>query len=80
VVDTEITTKHAGEIKQITSVDPTSGSITVDDEIFDIYTLADSAQVVRITMLQNIPDFSITTLNNIRRERQEGIHPLFTSQ
>jgi hypothetical protein len=63
VVDTEITTKHAGEIKQITSVDPTSGSITVDDEIFDIYTLADSAQVVRITMLQNITlsDFLITT-------------------
>ena len=63
VVDTEITTKHAGEIKQITAVDPTSGVITVDDQIFDTYTVGDSASVVRITMLQNITlsDFSITT-------------------
>jgi len=62
-VDTEITTKHAGEIKQITAVDPTSGVITVDDQIFDTYTVGDSASVVRITMLQNITlsDFSITT-------------------
>ena len=62
-VDTEITTKHAGEIKQITAVDPTSGVITVDDQIFDTYTLGDSASVVGITMLQNITlsDFSITT-------------------
>ena len=62
-VDTEITTKHAGEIKQITAVDPTSGVITVDDQIFDTYTLGDSASVVQITMLQNITlsDFSITT-------------------
>jgi len=43
--------------------DPTSGVIPVDDQIFDTYTLADSAQVVSITMLQNITlsDFSITT-------------------
>ena len=63
VVDTEIITKHAGEIKQITAVDPTSGVITVDDQIFDTYTVEDSASVVRITMLQNITlsDFSITT-------------------
>ena len=63
VVDTEIITKHAGEIKQITAVDPTSGVITVDDQIFDTYTVGDSASVVRITMLQNITlsDFSITT-------------------
>jgi hypothetical protein len=62
-IDTEITTKHAGEIKQITVVDPTSGVITVDDQIFDTYTVLESAQVVQITMLQNITlsDFSITT-------------------
>jgi hypothetical protein len=63
VVDTEIITKQAGEIKQITAVDPTSGLITVDDQIFDTYTVGDSASVVQITMLQNITlsDFSITT-------------------
>ena len=54
VVDTEIITKHAGEIKQITAVDPTSGVITLDDQIFDTYTVGDSASVVRITMLQNM--------------------------
>jgi hypothetical protein len=65
VVDTEDTDKHAGEIKQIPlpAFDPTSGVIPVDDQIFDTYTLADSAQVASITMLQNITlsDFSITT-------------------
>ncbi|MBV9390689.1 MAG: right-handed parallel beta-helix repeat-containing protein, partial [Verrucomicrobia bacterium] len=64
VVDTEATGKHAGEVKQIPPppFDPTSGIIPVDDQIFDTYTLADSAQVVSITMLQNITlsDFSIT--------------------
>jgi len=62
-VDTEQPGKHAGEVKQITAVDPTSGVITVDDQIFDTYTVAESAHVVRITMLQNITlsDFSITT-------------------
>jgi len=62
-VDTEQPGKHAGEVKQITAVNPTSGVITVDDQIFDIYTVTESAHVVRITMLQNITlsDFSITT-------------------
>jgi Right handed beta helix region/Pectinesterase len=62
-VDTEQPGKHAGEVKQITAVDPTFGVITVDDQIFDTYTVAESAHVVRITMLQNITlsDFSITT-------------------
>ncbi len=43
--------------------DITTGILTVDDQIFDAYLQADSAQVVRITMLQNITlsDFSITT-------------------
>jgi putative cofactor-binding repeat protein len=62
-VDTEVPAKHAGEVKQITAVDPTTGVLTMDDQIFDAYTQADLAQVVRITMLQNLTlsDFSITT-------------------
>jgi hypothetical protein len=62
-VDTESPAKHAGEVKQITSIDATTGLITVDDQIFDTYTVADSAKVIRITMLLNITlsDFSITT-------------------
>jgi hypothetical protein len=62
-VDTEVPAKHAGEVKQIVAVDPTTGVLTTDDQIFDAYTQADSAQVVRITMLQNLTlaDFSITT-------------------
>jgi hypothetical protein len=62
-VDTEVPTKHAGEVKQIVAVDPAAGVLTVDDQIFDSYTQADSAQVVRITMLRNLTlsDFSITT-------------------
>src|SRR5215469_13665516 len=62
-VDTESPAKHAGEVKQITSVDATTGLITVDDQIFDTYTVADSAKAIRITMLLNITlsDFSITT-------------------
>ncbi|HET8999734.1 MAG TPA: right-handed parallel beta-helix repeat-containing protein [bacterium] len=63
-VDTEVPTKHAGEVKQLVAVDPTAGALTMDDQIFDAYTQADAAKVVRITMLQNITlsDCSITTL------------------
>lgn len=62
-IDTEQPGKHAGEVKQITAVDAASGVITVDDQIFDTYTSADSAHVIRITMLEHITlsDFSITT-------------------
>lgn len=64
-VDTESSPPHlkcAGEVKQIVVADPTTGLITMDDLIFDSYTQADSAQVVRITMLQNITlsDLSVT--------------------
>ena len=63
-VDTEITAKHAGEVKQVVAVDTTTGVVTVDDQIYDTYLLADSAALARITMLHNITltDFSITTL------------------
>jgi hypothetical protein len=62
-VDTEEPSKHAGEVKKIVTVDPTAGLLTIDDQIFDSYTRADSAQVVRITMLRNLTlsDFSVTT-------------------
>lgn len=62
-VDTEAPAKHAGEVKQIVAVDPATGILTLDDQIFDTYTQADSAEVARITMLQNLilSDFSITT-------------------
>jgi len=62
-IDTEETGKHAGEVKQIITIDSTSGVVAFDDQIFDTYTQADSAQLVQITMLQNITlsDFSITT-------------------
>jgi hypothetical protein len=62
-VDTEVPAKHAGEVKQIVATDLTTGVLTMDDQIFDGYTQAESARVVRITMLQNITlsDFSITT-------------------
>jgi len=62
-VDTEQLGKHAGEVKQIAEVDPTTGIITLDDRIFDAYTRTDAAQAVRITMLRNLTlsDFSVTT-------------------
>jgi Right handed beta helix region/Pectinesterase len=63
-IDTESPAKHAGEVKQITAVDSVGGVITFDDQIFDTYTVTDSAAVVVVTMLQNITlsDFSVTTL------------------
>jgi Right handed beta helix region/Pectinesterase len=62
-IDTESPAKHAGEVKQITAVDSVGGVVTVDDQIFDAYAVADSASLIRITMLQNITlsDFSVTT-------------------
>src|SRR6516225_8137168 len=62
-VDAEISTKHAGEVKQIVAVDATTGVITVDDQIFDTYLVTpDSAAMARITMLRNVTlsDFSVT--------------------
>ncbi len=63
-VDTEQLGKHAGEVKQIVAVEPGAGVVTMDDQIFDEYLQLDAAQMVRITMLQNVTfaDFSITSL------------------
>jgi Right handed beta helix region len=62
-VDSEIPTKHAGEVKQVVDVNALTGVITVDDQIYDAYRGADSAAMARITMLRNVTlsDFSITT-------------------
>jgi hypothetical protein len=62
-VDTEVPTKLAGELKRIAAVDTTTGVITMDDRIFDGYTLTDSAKLTRVTVLENITlsDFSVTT-------------------
>jgi hypothetical protein len=62
-VDTESPAKHAGELKQVVMADSTTGLITMDDQIFDAYTQAESARIVRVTVLSNITlsDLSITT-------------------
>ena len=63
-VDAAIPAKHAGEVKQIVTVDATTGAITVDDQIYDTYLVTpDSAALASITMLQNVTlsDFSITS-------------------
>jgi hypothetical protein len=75
-VDTEIPAKHAGEVKQIVAVDAATGLLTMDDQIADAYVQADAAQVVRITMLQNITvaDFSITTLAPLSNLRAGFTH------
>jgi len=63
-VDAEDPQKHAGEVKQVVTVDALTGVITVDDQIYDAYLVADSAAVARITLLRNVTlsDFSVTTL------------------
>jgi hypothetical protein len=62
-VDKEVSGKQAGELKTVTAVDSTTGIITMDDQVFDVYTLGDSAQLTRVTVLENITlsDFSVTT-------------------
>jgi hypothetical protein len=62
-VDSEVSAKHAGEIKRVVAVNKQTGVITVDDQIYDAYLVADSAEVARITMLRNVmlSDFSVTT-------------------
>jgi hypothetical protein len=63
-VDAEDHQKHAGELKQVVTVNGVTGTITFDDQIYDAYLLADSAGMARITMLHNVAlsDLSVTTL------------------
>src|SRR5215470_11496198 len=62
-VDAEDSKKHAGEVKQVAAVDAQTGVITVDDQIYDAYLVADSASAASIGMLRNVTlsDFSVTT-------------------
>src|SRR5262249_20154627 len=48
---------------QVGGVDLATGVITLDDQIYDAYLIADSAALAKITMLSNITlsDFSVTT-------------------
>jgi hypothetical protein len=63
-VDAEDPLKHAGELKQIAAVDPVTGIITFDEQIYDAYLRADAAAMARVTVLRNITlsDLSVTTL------------------
>src|SRR5262249_3024400 len=62
-VDAEDPAKHAGEVKQVAAVNTANGTVTLDDQIYDAYLLADSASVAKITMLHNVTlsDFSISS-------------------
>jgi len=62
-VDAEDPAKHAGEVKQVAAVNAANGIVTLDDQIYDAYLLADSASIAKITMLHNITlsDFSISS-------------------
>jgi len=62
IVDAERTDKMAGEVKRV-AADPQGGTISLDDQIFDSYTLADSAALAKITMLHNVTlsGLSVTT-------------------
>jgi polygalacturonase len=63
-VDAEDYQKHAGEVKQVVTVNGVTGTITFDDQIYDAYLLADTAAMTRITVLHNmaLSDLSVTTL------------------
>jgi len=62
-VDSEEPAKHAGEVKQVATVDPATGHISLNDQLCDTYLLANAASVIRVTILRNITlsDLSITT-------------------
>ena len=62
-VDAEDHQKHAGELKQVVTVNGVTGSITFDDQIYDAYLVADSAGMARVTVLHNtaLSDLSVTS-------------------
>ena len=62
-VDAEDHQKHAGELKQVVTVNGVTGSITFDDQIYDAYFVADSAGMARVTVLHNtaLSDLSVTS-------------------
>ncbi len=62
-VDCEHTDKHAGEVKRVVAVDIHTGVVTLDDQIYDAYLIADHARLAKITLLRNLSlsDLSIMT-------------------
>jgi hypothetical protein len=62
-VDSEITTKYAGELHQILAIDNSTGIITLDDVIYDTYNTSDSAALTMITMLSGcaLREMTVTT-------------------
>jgi hypothetical protein len=62
-IDTESpTNKFAGEIHQVATVDAATGVLLLSDMLADTYTTAQSASVLKVTMLSNLElaDFTVT--------------------
>lgn len=62
-IDSEDSAKFAGEIHYVTAVNTDTGVITLNDQVLDSYTTADSAQMVSIDMLSNVTlsNMAVTT-------------------
>jgi Right handed beta helix region len=63
-VDTENSSKFAGELHYVTAVDTGTGVVALNDVIHDAYLTSDSARVCKINMIRNVTlqDMSVTTL------------------
>jgi hypothetical protein len=63
-VDSENSSKFAGELHYVTAVDTGMGMVAVNDVIHDAYSNSDSARVCKINMIRNVTlqDMSVTTL------------------
>jgi hypothetical protein len=63
-VDSENSSKFAGELHYVTAIDTGTGVVTLDDVIHDAYLISDSARVCKIKMIRNVTlqDMSVTTL------------------
>ena len=63
-VDSENSSKFAGELHYVTAVDTGTGVVTLNDVIHDAYLTSDSARVCKINMIRNVTlqDMSVTTL------------------
>lgn len=62
-VDSENSSKFAGELHYVTAIDPGAGVVSVNDVIHDAYLTSDSARVCQINMISNVTlqDMSVTT-------------------
>lgn len=63
-VDSENSSKFAGELHHVTAVDTGTGAVAVNDVIHDAYLTSDSARVCKINMIRNVTlqDMSVTTV------------------